>query len=50
MNSQSASNPYLLIIPPFITDRRLRERQVAIAQRAERKLQRCPSLTGTNHY
>ena len=45
MNSQSASNPYLLIIPPFITDRRLRDRQVAIAQRAERKLQRCLSLT-----
>ena len=48
MNSQSASNPYLLIIPPFITDitdRRLRDRQIAIAQRAERKLQRCLSLT-----
>jgi hypothetical protein len=48
MNSQSASNPYLLIIPPFITDitdRRLRDRQVAIVQRAERKLQRCLSLT-----
>jgi len=40
MNSQSASNPYLLIIPPFITDRQLRDRQVAIAQRAERKLRR----------
>jgi hypothetical protein len=31
MNSQSAS---------FITDRHIRDRQVAIAQRAERKLQR----------
>jgi hypothetical protein len=26
-------------------DRWLRDRQVAIAQRAEQKLQRCPSLT-----
>ncbi|MEI6331642.1 MAG: hypothetical protein ACOYN8_04620 [Pseudanabaena sp.] len=35
MNSQSAS---------FITDRHIRDRQVAIAQRAERKLQRGLSL------
>jgi len=45
MNSQSASNPYLSIATPFVADRWLRDRQVAIAQRVERKLQRCLSLT-----
>ena len=44
MNSQSALNPYLLSIPAFIADHRLRDRQVAIAQRVERKLQGCLSL------
>ena len=44
MNSQSALNPYLLSIPVFGADRRLRDRQVAIAQRVEQKLQGCLSL------
>jgi|694.fasta_scaffold135178_2 hypothetical protein len=45
MNSQSALNPYLLSIPAFIAEHRLRDRQVVITQRVERKLQRCLSLT-----
>jgi len=44
MNSQSVFNPYLLSIPAFVADYRLRDRQVAIAQRVERKLQGCLSL------
>ena len=44
MNSQSALNPYLLSIPAFIAEHRLCDRQVAIAQRVERKLQGCLSL------
>ena len=44
MNSQSALNPYLFSIPTFVGDYRLRDRQVAIAQRVDRKLQGCLSL------
>lgn len=43
MNSPSASNLYLSIAIPFVGDHWLRDRQVAIAQRAEPKLQRCLS-------
>ena len=44
MNSQSVFNQYLLSIPALVVDRRRRDRQVAIAQRVDRKLQGCLSL------